>query len=61
MLKNVQVEVKGTSLVLTVDISKRLGPSASGKTILIGTTGGNVEIAEGIKVGLTVFTAAEAV
>lgn len=33
--ENVKMEIKGKTLTMTVDLTKRLGPSASGKTELI--------------------------
>ena len=44
-MKNVQIEVKGKKMVITVDLSQNQGPSASGKTEIIATTGGNARIA----------------
>ena len=38
-MQNVNVSVKGKTMTITVDLSKNIGPSASGKTVLIGTTG----------------------
>ncbi len=43
-MKNVEMTVEGTKLTITVDLSKEFGPSASGKTIIIATTEGNVTI-----------------
>lgn len=39
--ENVQAEVKGQTLTLTIDLSKEVGPSKSAKSIIIGTTSGN--------------------
>lgn len=43
-MKNVDVSVTGNVLTITVDLSKELGPSSSGKTMIIATTEGNVSI-----------------
>lgn len=43
-MKNVDVSVTGNVLTITVDLSKELGPSSSGKTTIIATTEGNVSI-----------------
>lgn len=43
-MKNVDVSVTGNMLTITVDLSKELGPSSSGKTTIIATTEGNVSI-----------------
>jgi hypothetical protein len=39
--KNVAMVVEGNTLSITVDLSVELGPSKSGKTIMIASTGGN--------------------
>jgi len=36
------VEIKDGNLVITIPIQNPLRPSASGKTLLVATTGGNV-------------------
>jgi len=54
-MENVEVEKKGSSLVLTVDLSKKVGDSKSGKSVVIATTGGNVDVGGGIMVGLNVY------
>jgi hypothetical protein len=43
-MKNVEMIVEGTILTIKVDLSKEFGPSASGKTIIIASTEGNVVI-----------------
>lgn len=40
-MKNIDVKRDGDQLVITIDLSKDCGPSKSGKTRLIGTTGSN--------------------
>ena len=57
-MTNVTMDVKGTILTLTVDLSKRNGPSASGKTHIVASTQGNAPVPgqPDIKVGLNVFT-----
>ena len=54
-MKNVTVKQTATELVITVDLTKNLGPSKSGKTIIIGTTAGNARLDAGIVVGLNVY------
>lgn len=49
-MNNVQIETKGNQIVITIDGSKDLGLSASGKTRLVGTTQGNKQIAVGGRV-----------
>jgi hypothetical protein len=55
-MKNVEMSVAGHILTIKVDLSKEFGPSASGKTIIVASTEGNVTI-EGReeKVGLNVY------
>ena len=55
-MKNVEMTVEGTILTITVDLSKEFGPSASGKTIIIASTEGNVKIPNREEiVGLNVY------
>lgn len=56
-MKNVEMKIDGNILTITVDLSKEFGPSSSGKTIIIGSTEGNVSVpgAEDKKVGLNVY------
>lgn len=39
-MKNVDVKVSATQIVITMDRSVDLGPSGSGKSILVATTAG---------------------
>lgn len=57
-MENVEIEVKGTKLVITVDLSKKIGLSKSKKTTVIASTQGNVGLPgkEDIKIGLNVYT-----
>jgi hypothetical protein len=55
-MKNVEMIVQGNLLTIKVDLSKEFGPSASGKTIIIASTEGNVAIPNRHeKVGLNVY------
>ena len=56
--KNVSMEVKGNILTISVDISKTFGKSGTGKSVIIGTTAGNVPLnnREDIKIGLNVYS-----
>ncbi len=56
-MKNVTMKVEGSKLVIEVDLSQDLGPSKSGKTVLIATTEGNASCPdrEDVKVGLNVY------
>lgn len=56
-MQNVDVKLTGTKLILEIDLSKTLGPSKSGKTVLIATTSGNVPVpgAEDVRLGVTAY------
>lgn len=55
---NVDVEVDGSKMVITVDLSVEGTPSSSGKSLVIGSTQGNKKVGEGdseVTVGLNVY------
>jgi len=56
-LKNVELNLSGNILTITVDISKDFGPSSSGKTTVIASTLGNQPVPgrEEVKIGLNVY------
>ena len=56
-MKNIELKVEHGKLVITVDLSQELGPSASGKSVMIATTEGNVDVlgAPEVKMGLNVY------
>jgi len=55
-MKNVEMAVEGNFLTIKVGLTKEFGPSASGKTIIIASTEGNVSIPDrDEKVGLNVY------
>jgi hypothetical protein len=56
-MKNCDMKVTGNILTITVDISKGFGKSASGKSVIIASTEGNISIPdkEDIKIGLNVY------
>ena len=55
-MKNVDIKVEGNILTIKVDLSKEFGPSASGKTIIIASTEGNVTVPDrDEKIGLNVY------
>ncbi len=56
LLKNVDILVQGNTLTITVDLSKELGPSSSGKTIIIASTEWNYPLpGRSEVVGLNVY------
>jgi len=58
-MKNVEIEVQGNKLIVTIDLGKEYGPSSSGKNIIIASTEGNQSVPgkedTGIKIGLNVY------
>ncbi len=56
-MKNVEMKLEGDILTMKVDVTKEFGPSASGKTIIIATTEGNIAIPEkeDVKIGLNIY------
>jgi hypothetical protein len=55
-MKNVRLTVEGNILTIRVDLAKEFGPSASGKTIIIASTEGNISVPDREeKVGLNVY------
>lgn len=54
---NMDMKVKGNILTITVDLSKNFGTSSSGKSQIVATSGGNIDIAgaNGIKIGLNIY------
>lgn len=56
-MTNVDMKLDGNRLIITADLSKDFGPSKSGKTTIIATTGGNVSVPghEAVKVGLNIY------
>jgi len=43
-MQNIEMKVDGNILKIEIDMSKVIGPSKSGKTDIIATTGGNVSV-----------------
>ncbi len=56
-MKNVEIKAEHGKLIITVDLAKELGPSASGKSMIIATTEGNVDVpgVPDTKIGLNVY------
>lgn len=56
-MKNVDWTIDGDILTIRVDLSQSFGPSASGKTIIVASTEGNVAVASerDEKIGLNVY------
>lgn len=56
-MKNAEMKIANDKLIITVDLKKEFGASSSGKSIIIGSTEGNVSIPgnEDIKIGMNVY------
>jgi len=53
--ENVEVYMDGDSLHVVIDTSHRGGPSASGKTVRVASTLGNVKLPCGVTLGLNAY------
>ena len=57
-MTNMELSVSGDTLTITVDLSKTFGVSASGKSVTVASSQGNVTIpGTDIKLGLNVYKA----
>lgn len=56
-MKNIVMTIKGTVLTIVVDLSKKFGPSKTGKTTIIASTEGNplIEGTDNIFAGINVY------
>lgn len=56
-MQNAEMTVENDVLTIKIDLTKRIGPSSSGKTIIVATTSGNMAIpgAKDIKIGLNAY------
>ena len=56
-MENVMMQVVDGQLVITIDLEQEVGESASGKSMIIVTTGGSVSVPgqEEVKIGLNVY------
>lgn len=54
---NITASVQNNILTLEIDLSKRMGPSASGKTIIVASSNGNQRIdgGNGVVIGLNAY------
>lgn len=53
MLTNAETSVKGSKLTVVIDLSSNLGPSSTGKTLLIAK--GKEEVQDGMFLSLNAF------
>jgi hypothetical protein len=58
-MENVKLTVEGNRLIIEIDLAHEIGPSSSGKNILIASTEGNANVPghDGVKLGLNVYRA----
>lgn len=58
-MNNVEInfDKKSRSLVITIDLKKKGQPSKSGKSFVVASTHGNVDVGNGFKLGLNCFKA----
>ena len=56
-MKNIEMKIEHGKLIVTVDLATELGPSASGKSVIIASTAGNVDVpgAADVKAGINVY------
>lgn len=56
-MKNMDLKIEGSTLTVTVDLSKDFGESKSGKSITIASSEGNISIPgqDDIKIGLNIY------
>jgi len=56
-LKNVDMTVEGSTLVIKIDLNKEFGLSSSGKSIIIASTEGSMSLPDNseVKIGLNVY------
>lgn len=57
--ENIEARIEGNKLIMEVDLTRRLRPSRSGKTISVATTSGNQKIVTEhgtVAIGVNVYT-----
>lgn len=54
-MKNVEFKIDKNILTIKIDLSKRFGPSKSGKTTIVATTEGNIDVGGNVKLGLNAY------
>lgn len=59
-MKNIEMTIEGEILTVKIDLSKNYGPSKTGKSIVIASSEGNVNVPEREeKIGINVYRKAE--
>ncbi len=59
-MDNVDIRVKGNIMTIAVDLTRTIGPSKSGKTVMVATTNGNAAHESGVTIGLNIYRKAPA-
>ena len=56
-VRNVNFDVQGDILTIQIDLSQEYGTSSTGKSLIVATTGGNVDVpdTEDVKAVLTIY------
>jgi hypothetical protein len=54
-MKNIEIKKEKTLLHITIDLSKTFGPSKSGKTTIVASTEGNIDVGDGVKIGINAY------
>lgn len=59
LVKNIDMQVQNNILTIKIDLSKEFGESKSGKTIIVATSAGNINVPDndGIKLGINCYKA----
>lgn len=51
-MQNVEIKIEGNKATIVIDVSKTFGPSKSGKTLIVASTAGFVQLAPGVSICL---------
>ena len=54
-MQNIEISKDGSILTVKIDVSKEFGPSKTGKTTIIASTQGNIEVGEGVVLGVNCY------
>ena len=58
--QNIDAVIEGDMLILKIDLSKRGGTSASGKSVIVATSAGNQKVGQtGVTIGINAYVPAK--
>ena len=57
-MQNIKTKVEKNILIIEIDLSQRNGLSKSEKNDIIASTGGNIDVGDGVKLGLNCYVKA---